>query len=85
MRTSMPLYDYHCATCGTDKEISHPINELDTNHLCAVCNEKMERVVSCTTFALKGSGWYADGYEKNRPKAKEKAMQKQTSSERQKH
>ena len=58
----MPLYDYRCDACG------HKFDELqkvsdEPIRLCPSCGEeKARRVVSNSSFQLKGSGWYKDHY-----------------------
>lgn len=58
----MPLYEYACANCGHELEARQRISE-DPLKTCPKCgNEALERLVSMSSFSLKGSGWYADGY-----------------------
>ncbi|MBK8010961.1 MAG: zinc ribbon domain-containing protein [Deltaproteobacteria bacterium] len=55
----MPMYEYECEKCGLF-EVSQRITEdALTRHTCGA---PAHRVISRTAFALKGSGWYADGY-----------------------
>lgn len=56
----MPIYEYDCQQCGTF-EVSQKMNDphLSTHE---VCGGPVERRISRSTFALKGAGWYADGY-----------------------
>ena len=50
----MPMYDYGCDECGYTKEIVLT---------CPKCEkETMRRLVSLSSFKLKGEGWYKDGY-----------------------
>lgn len=58
----MPIYEYKCESCGKEQEISQKISD-DALTTCPLCGkEALERLVSASSFALKGSGWYADGY-----------------------
>lgn len=58
----MPNYDYHCSSCGHEAEVFQKISE-DPLRVCPSCGkESFERLVSRSSFALRGSGWYADGY-----------------------
>ncbi len=58
----MPIYEYRCADCGADHEITQRM-AADPLTLCPTCGEeRLERLVSASSFALKGGGWYADGY-----------------------
>lgn len=62
----MPLYEFVCQKCGSRMEVSISVADRDSAApLC--CKEgcdaiPMERVVSQTSFVLKGSGWAKDGY-----------------------
>ena len=57
----MPIYEYKCAKCGEIFEAFQKINDepLET---CKYCNGKVEKILSQTTFQLKGSGWYLTDY-----------------------
>lgn len=58
----MPIYEYACSNCGHELEVEQRIIE-DALTDCPKCEaSSLERLVSRTSFALKGSGWYADGY-----------------------
>jgi putative FmdB family regulatory protein len=58
----MPKYEYTCGQCGAELEIEQRISE-DALTTCPKCNqESLERLISRSNFALKGGGWYADGY-----------------------
>jgi len=64
----MAYYEYLCPECGIF-EIEQKITEKKLIS-CPDCNEKVERLISSTSFALSGSGWYKDGYS-NKVKKKE--------------
>lgn len=56
----MPTYEYSCTSCGTfdvEQRISEPA--LAT---CDKCGGPVKRLISRSSFALRGGGWYADGY-----------------------
>jgi putative FmdB family regulatory protein len=55
----MPLYEYDCPKCGTF-EVSQRITEPPLKK--HDCGQTVQRRISATTFSLKGSGWYRDGY-----------------------
>ncbi len=58
----MPVYEYACQQCGHQLEANQRMSE-DPLTKCPKCEENaLERLVSQSSFALKGSGWYADGY-----------------------
>ena len=56
----MPTYEYQCESCGVF-EVSQRITE-DPLKKCPTCKGKVRRLISNTSFMLKGSGWYATDY-----------------------
>jgi putative FmdB family regulatory protein len=56
----MPTYEYQCDSCGVF-EVSQRIIE-DPLKKCPTCKGKVRRLISNTSFMLKGSGWYATDY-----------------------
>lgn len=76
----MPSYDYRCNACGKEMEISHRISE-PPRRVCPHCGaESLERLVSRSSFALKGSGWYSDGYGAAGASGSEKPVKPATST-----
>ncbi len=61
----MPIYEYVCGACNHRFEQWQSIKEAPVR-VCPSCNaERAERIISATSFALKGSGWYATDYKKS--------------------
>jgi putative FmdB family regulatory protein len=62
----MPIYEYHCKACKRDFEILQKISDppLAT---CPACGRGVRRLISQTSFSLKGGGWYKDGYASRTP------------------
>ena len=64
----MPIIAYKCKECEKEFEVfykSQGERELEEpNEVCPQCgSEKKEKQISTgTSFQLKGSGWYRDGY-----------------------
>ena len=58
----MPIYEYECARCGSF-EHSQSIRDRPLER-CPTCRRKVQRLISATSFTLKGGGWYSDGYQK---------------------
>jgi len=58
----MPIYEYECPTHGR-YEVTQRITESALT-ACRVdeCGKPVRKLISSTSFALKGGGWYADGY-----------------------
>ncbi len=59
----MPIYEYKCNDCKKVIEIHQNINDPEKT-ICPYCNGKIKRIMSYTSFVLKGNGWANDGYSK---------------------
>ena len=58
----MPIYEYRCPPCGHEFEVMQKMSEAPIK-TCPQCGaEEVKKLVSCTAFVLKGSGWYKDHY-----------------------
>ncbi len=57
----MPIREYKCKECGEYMEVIQGVNEkpLET---CPKCKGKLEKLISNSSFVLKGSGWYKTDY-----------------------
>ena len=60
----MPMYEYRCTTCKVTTEELRPVAARDEQSVCMACGNPIYRMVSETTFILKGRGWAKDGYNK---------------------
>src|SRR5262245_35789632 len=56
----MPIYEYQCPRCGVF-EVTQRITE-DQLQKCPTCRSKVKKLISNTSFQLKGSGWYVTDY-----------------------
>ncbi len=57
----MPIYEYQCVKCGSQKELMQRISDA-TVPKCSTCRGKMKRLISQSSFHLKGTGWYVTDY-----------------------
>jgi putative FmdB family regulatory protein len=58
----MPNYDYQCFACDHVFEEFQKISDKPIE-VCPKCGKhEVKRLVSATSFHLKGGGWYASGY-----------------------
>ena len=58
---AMPIYEYECNSCCNVFEIFQRMTE-DPLTTCPDCAGPVKKLVSMSSFKLKGGGWYADGY-----------------------
>jgi putative FmdB family regulatory protein len=57
----MPIYEYRCKKCGKSVEA---IQKVDDSPLttCEACSGPLEKLVSRSSFQLRGGGWFRSGY-----------------------
>ena len=60
-----PVYEYKCDKCKCIIEEFKSIND-NTKHIKCECGNKAKKIISSNSFILKGSGWYKDGYTKQK-------------------
>jgi putative FmdB family regulatory protein len=61
----MPMYEYRCPKCGAEFEKLLRVSERDEPQPCSnkECDVKeVNKMISRTSFSLKGGGWASDGY-----------------------
>jgi len=58
----MPIYEYACPDCGHVFENWLKLSETTENAVCPKCGSRAQRIVSHTSFVLKGGGWYVTDY-----------------------
>jgi putative FmdB family regulatory protein len=73
----MPIYEYVCDKCGNHIELLQKVGDPAPKR-CEKCRKgKMEKIISRTSFQLKGSGWYVTDYAKkstsSKPESKSEA------------
>ena len=58
----MAIYEYHCEECGEDFELWRRISDNNLP-VCPKCGgQKVDKLISHSSFVLKGTGWYATDY-----------------------
>ena len=76
----MPIYEYECASCGKQSEISHKMSDPAPDN-CPVCGKgPLSKLMSAAAFHLKGGGWYTDGYSSKSAAKDESTAKSDTSS-----
>lgn len=59
----MPLYEYQCTTCGIIEEAIQKFSDTPLT-TCRHCSGKLNKLISQSSFHLKGTGWYVTDYSK---------------------
>jgi len=57
----MPIYEYKCKKCGKEYELFQRISDPAVK-TCKFCKGPIHKLISLSTFHLKGSGWYVTDY-----------------------
>lgn len=57
----MPIYEYECTKCGHQSEALQKFSDPPLAQ-CELCHGKLTKLISHSTFHLKGSGWYVTDY-----------------------
>lgn len=57
----MPVYEYQCESCGIVFEARQKFSDAPLTE-CRECGGKVDKLISHSGFALKGGGWYEQGY-----------------------
>ena len=65
----MPIYEYQCDNCYKIYEIWQKISDTPPGK-CTECGGPLHKLVSLSSFELKGGGWYVDGYSTIQPNGK---------------
>ena len=76
----MPIYEYECSSCCNVFEV---IQRMTENPLtsCPDCSGSLKKLVSQSSFQLKGGGWYADGYSNKASNGSGAATKKEASKD----
>jgi putative FmdB family regulatory protein len=57
----VPIYEYKCLKCGKVFEAIEKVTQKSSTR-CKFCKGSVERLISNSSFQLKGSGWYKTDY-----------------------
>lgn len=66
----MPIYEYECESCGRIEETLQKITDAPLS-TCKHCSGNLHKLVSHSSFHLKGTGWYVTDYAKKSAKKTE--------------
>jgi putative FmdB family regulatory protein len=57
----MPIYEYQCQQCSKVTEAMQKFSDAPLTQ-CPKCRGDLKKLISHSTFHLKGSGWYVTDY-----------------------
>ena len=57
----MPIYEYECAKCSRTEEVMQKFSDKPLTK-CKHCSGKLHKLISHSSFHLKGTGWYVTDY-----------------------
>lgn len=57
----MPIYEYECKKCNKIHEVIQKFSD-DPLKNCPDCGGEVRKLISPSTFILKGTGWYVTDY-----------------------
>jgi putative FmdB family regulatory protein len=57
----MPIYEYKCQNCGEEFELFRSITDNGSPD-CKFCGGPVKKLISRSSFHLKGTGWYVTDY-----------------------
>ena len=75
----MPIYEYECTKCGKIEEVLQNFSDKPLTK-CQSCTGKLQKLISQSTFHLKGTGWYVTDYGGKKSSDSEKPKEESTSS-----
>ena len=58
----MPIYEYRCPHCNKVFEEWVHLSDAQSMVPCPDCGTESPRIISETTFVLRGGGWYVTDY-----------------------
>ncbi len=57
----MPIYEYECVQCGKVEEAVQKVSDAPLT-TCKHCSGELHKLISHSSFHLKGTGWYVTDY-----------------------
>lgn len=79
----MPFYEYECIKCNHQTEVLQKMSDPPLKK-CGQCNGRLKKLISQSTFHLKGSGWYVTDYASKSGEKDEKSSSDDTSTDKSK-
>ncbi|RMG67151.1 MAG: zinc ribbon domain-containing protein [Nitrospirae bacterium] len=57
----MPIYEYLCQKCNKELEVVQKFSDEPLT-TCPECGGELKKLISASSFILKGTGWYLTDY-----------------------
>jgi len=76
----MPIYEYQCQSCGAHSEVMQKITDSALNKCHACGKDSLRRLISNTSFQLKGGGYYQTDYVQKPKETTEKSKTTESSA-----
>ena len=70
----MPIYEYKCEKCGKEFELFRSITDNGSPG-CKFCHGPVKKLISRSSFHLKGTGWYVTDYAGKKPGTQEESRE----------
>jgi putative FmdB family regulatory protein len=61
---TVPIYEYKCTCCNEEFEVMQSFSDKPLKK-CKKCGGKVKKLVSTSSFHLKGNGWYVTDYSRS--------------------
>lgn len=78
----MPVYEYQCSECGQIEEAFQKISDPPLEN-CPQCRGSLKKLISQSSFHLKGSGWYVTDYGGSKSSSADKSKEKKSTGSKQ--
>jgi len=75
----VPIYEYRCDKCGQEFELFRSITEKG-DPSCKSCGGSVKKLISRSSFHLKGTGWYVTDYAGKKPSGQEEKKEASSAS-----
>jgi putative FmdB family regulatory protein len=76
----MPIYEFKCEECAAISSMSMKMSDPHPD-TCPQCHKgPLKKIMSPTSFVLKGGGWYADAYTKTSSSSESSCTSKSSSN-----
>ena len=59
----MPVYEYECSKCKKVHEVEQRMSDAPLKK-CPDCSGSVQKLISLSSFALKGAGFYTNDYKR---------------------